>query len=131
MKRTRLKAKEDQPELFASKTINFRLDESSLRLLHERAEVLGTTPNKLAREFVIEMFLESQYRNCLAAAMMTNLHELRELRLDVALAVHALLMTTGRMSDADAQKWVDANLKPKGSSSTAKGTPPSKPGAAQ
>ena len=98
-------------ENFARTVISFRLDESSLQILLQRAARLNVSPHELARHYVEELVHETEERAMLREAC-AQLHEnFNAFRRDFAVSVEALLTSAGTVSEEDARKWVTEGLK--------------------
>ena len=95
----------------APTVITFRLDESSLRILLDRAARLNVSPHELARHYVEELVHAAEERAMLREAF-AQLHEnFTAFRRDFAVSVEALLTSAGTVSEEDARKWVTEGLK--------------------
>ena len=95
----------------APETIGFRLDDECRRVLGARAARLGVSAHELARQYVIEMLEAGEERAALREAV-TRLHDqLTELREDVAVTAEVLLVSAGKVKEADAREWADENFR--------------------
>ncbi|MBI5386439.1 MAG: hypothetical protein HZA90_17345 [Verrucomicrobia bacterium] len=92
--------------------IGFRLDPASRRALTQRAQQFGVSAHELARCYVLERLREAEERAMLREAVTAAHSELGALRVDLALAVEALLVSAGKVPPAEAQKWVEENFHP-------------------
>ena len=104
-KRTRLK------EPRAVGTIGFRLDEARHQSLVRRAAELGVSCHELARYHVVQLLSEAEDRAVLRADVIALQTEVAELRVDLAFAVEALLVSAGKVAPDEARAWVKENLK--------------------
>lgn len=115
-----------------SNPITFRLDETTEKVLHERAELLGCSAGEHARRLVVEGLMGGEtlqlqdelveLRGEVAGlrqllAQLQGLAEISQLRDEFAqfgdhfrLAVVALLVGGGQMTVEEAKAWVNKNL---------------------
>jgi hypothetical protein len=103
---------ETAPKPLSSNNIAFRLDEAPLAALRELAELNNLNVNQLARSFTISMLCHGANSENMIRGLEMVLAELIEFQKSLALAVHVLMITAGQVPPAEAQQWVDANLKP-------------------
>jgi polyhydroxyalkanoate synthesis regulator phasin len=109
MKTANQKSKE--PNGNTATTVGFRLDEESREALDRRAKRLGVSTHELARDFVFEVLWEGQERAELRHAVSALHREVSELRKDIALALEALLVSTGKATEDEARVYVEENFK--------------------
>jgi hypothetical protein len=100
------------PEISAPATIGFRLDETSLRVLCQRAARLNVSPHELARHYVEGVLQEAEERAVVRDAFAQLQENLNHFRRDFAVAVEALLTSAGTVSEEDARQWVSEGLHP-------------------
>jgi len=117
MKRPRRDNQEGQTKPSAPPSIGFRLDVESLRLLTEKAARSNVSVHELARTYVLEMLYMSQQIDGVGFALTDVFEGLYELRENLALSVQTLLVSAGKITRAEAEKWVDNNIKPQCSQS--------------
>lgn len=117
MKRPRRDNQEGRTKPSAPPPIGFRLDVDSLRLLTEKAARSNVSVHELARTYVLEMLHMSEQIDRVGFAITNVWDDLYELREDLALSVQTLLVSAGKINRAEAEAWVDNNLKPKCSQS--------------
>ena len=96
----------------APTNISFRLDETSIRLLCQRAARLNVSPHELARHYVEEVLQEAEERAVVRDAFAQLQENLNHFRRDFAVAVEALLTSAGTVSEEEARKWVSEGLHP-------------------
>lgn len=89
--------------------VAFRLDEANRTQLAAQAAQLGIKRNVLARNLVIRALHEPADTTSLLIALNQQMFALRE---ELALVAEVLLTHGGQLSEKEAQKWVDENLKP-------------------
>ncbi len=94
----------------APSTIGFRLDPESNRVLVERAAVLGVSPHELARIYVCEVLQEPVERAAMREAAIEIFSVLTQFRQDFAFSVEAMLISAGKVSQSQAQDWVEEHL---------------------
>jgi hypothetical protein len=97
-----------------SKVIAFRLGETDLGLLAERASEEGRSICQMAGDLVVAA-LHHDGHNELEPALehIAKVDErVSELREDLALVTEVLLTNAGKRSADEASSWVDSNLKP-------------------
>lgn len=91
-------------------TIGFRLDESSARVLTDRAAKLRVSAHELARHYVVEALCEVEDRRGLHEKLEALYRELVACRQDLAAATEATLHASGNVSGEKAFAWVKENL---------------------
>ena len=111
MKRRRLNSQESETEAPTPATIGFRLDEEYMRFMRQKAESLHTSVGELARSYVLDMLCLSEQLDRLGYVITNLWEDSNKLRRDLALSVETLLVISGKVSRAEAEKWVDKNLK--------------------
>ena len=99
-----------KPERPTAPVVSFRLKPDEVRLLAERAERLGVSPNELARYHVIEALFSAVHLAELGAALSAVHEQSQGLRQELALSVEALLASAGEVNEKQAKSWVQTNL---------------------
>ena len=92
-------------------TIGFRLDAQTRSILHKRAELFDRSPHDLARQYVLEALAQEEERSALRQEVSRLGAEIESLRVDLALAVKALLVSAGKVNPEIADAWIGENLK--------------------
>src|SRR5262245_789984 len=91
--------------------VNFRLEETHLLELKQRAARLGISSHRMGRQYVEDM-LNSQYdRTQMIDAIKMLGDNIINLRRNVALSVEALLLAAGRQTDEEIEEWVKEQFK--------------------
>ena len=96
-----------------SRTLGFRLDAESRRILDGRAKLFKRKSTDLARQYVLEALLQNQEREALHGVITSLQAEVVSLREDLKIAVTALLVSAGKVEPDLAQTWAENNLSPK------------------
>lgn len=96
-----------------SAPVSFRLDSLYKQMLEERSET-GVSLHMAARDLLMEA-LDKQAGNdfdikTVASQVTQVAREVQELRTDVAVAVQALLVASGRVTSEEAEQWVSQTL---------------------
>jgi hypothetical protein len=91
--------------------VSFRLDAHYLDRLKEEAAKYGMSPGEFARRLVLDALERSEEQRT-ADEIVELRREVGHLRVDVALAVTAILVGAGKVSPEDARAWVKENLRP-------------------
>lgn len=110
----------DSKSSSATKTVGFRLDDTTERRIRAVAAAQGQHLSDLLRELVHERLEQSETLNAACEELSSDVEqlasELRELRADLATSVEAILALMGRdpkLTPAQAKKWVDHKLRHK------------------
>lgn len=91
--------------------ISFRLTPHQRKLLENQAEELGlSSPDLVARKIVLDQ-LDSEGGDSLFGRLAAVAAELEESRKDLSVATEALLAHGGKLTEAEANSWVNHNLK--------------------
>jgi hypothetical protein len=93
------------------KVIAFRLSGDALELAEEAAKRRSTTVNELAREAFTASLSSSNELHKMTLRVTTIESELSELRHDFAVATQAILVTAGKVSHEDADKFAREKLR--------------------
>ena len=93
------------------KIIGFRVDKALLSRLEEAAERAGISPHEWAKRATIRELESGSQLPKLALQTEAIKQELTELRKDVAVATKALLVSAGKSTLEQADKFVKTNLK--------------------
>jgi hypothetical protein len=99
-----------KPERPTAPVVSFRLKPDEVRLLAERADRLGVSPNELARFYVIEAMFAAVHLTELGAALAAVHEQSQGLRQDLSLSVEAMLASAGEVNEKQAKSWVQTNL---------------------
>lgn len=96
-----------------SAPVSFRLDSLYRQMLEERSEP-GLSLHMAARNLLMEALEKQAGADFDIKAMASQIAQLalevQELRTDVAVAVQALLVASGRVTSEEAKLWVDKTL---------------------
>jgi chromosome condensin MukBEF complex kleisin-like MukF subunit len=94
----------------SEKVIAFRLTSDALELAEEAAKRRSVTVNELARDaFLASLSSEGDIHK--VALRVTNIEsEVSELRRDLAVATQAILVTSGKVSPEEAEKFAREKL---------------------
>ena len=95
----------------AQKTFGFRLDSANRERLEARAKKVGVTPGELAREIIVETLDDDREIDRLRLKVAAVAEELGDLRKDLSVAVQALLVSSGKVTQEQAQEWVRLNMR--------------------
>ena len=87
-------------------SIAFRLDERNAQALAERAARLQTSPHHVARDMVISLLCEPDFRAATHESLLVLHDSLNTLRGDLATVAKALLTTAGNIEETRAEAWV-------------------------
>jgi hypothetical protein len=104
---------EDDIESSAPLMIGFRLDPASRSLLDQKAASQNMSAGELARSYVIEMLHMAEQIDRVGFIITNIWEDVDQLRADLAVSVQTLLVSAGKVDQADAEKWVDNNFRPK------------------
>ena len=103
------KRTKDQSEQPAS-LVGFKLDAEAFAVLDARAKALGTSSHLLARQYVLLALTEDESRRELTQTLQALLAQLIELRKDCSLATQTLLVSAGKATVEQAEKWISENF---------------------
>jgi hypothetical protein len=92
--------------------VNFRLDDLAFDKLLNNAQQFNTSHHLYARECLVQVLNEPVERAELTRRVAAQEAALMELRVDLALAVEALLIASGNYSEQQAGEWVRSQLHP-------------------
>lgn len=95
----------------AGKVIAFRLSGDALEQAEEAAKLRAININELARETLIAALSSGNELHKMALRVTTIEGEISELRHDLAVATQAILVTAGKVSPDDADKFAREKLK--------------------
>lgn len=91
--------------------MNFRLDDLAHEKLLTYARQFNMSHNLYARECLINLLEEPVERAELTRRVAAQEAALREFRIDLALAVEALLIASGNYTEQQAKEWVQSQLR--------------------
>ena len=94
-----------------AKTIGFQVEDGYLRRLEKEGKQYKMSAGQYARQLVFDA-LEDSNTERLERRMIMLESEVSELRQDLAVAVHALLVTAGGLPTSEAARWIKENLRP-------------------
>jgi hypothetical protein len=92
----------------SKKPLSFRPPQDVYDLLEKRAAEMQITINDLACHYVTKAFKTG---NVEPSPMDPVVELIAELREDLAVSVEAMLSSAGKVSEADARRWADKNLR--------------------
>lgn len=98
------------PEPDPTSTIGFRLDASAREVLEQRAKIFGLSPHALARQYVIESLAANDERQALHRAIAALQALVSELRSELAHALQVLLVSAGKVTPEQSEKYVKENF---------------------
>ena len=90
--------------------VNFRLDDLAYDQLLTRARQFGLSHHLYARECLVNVLNEPVDRAELARLVAAQEATVRELRIDLALSVEALLIASGNYTAQEARTWVQSQF---------------------
>ena len=93
------------------KTIGFQLEDAVLRRLEKEGKQYKMSAGQYARQLVVDA-LEDTNTERLERRMILLEGEVSQLRQDLAIAVHALLVTAGNLPKSEAARWIAENMRP-------------------
>lgn len=91
--------------------IGFRLDEASTKVIVARAKRMGVSRHEVAREYIRQLLSEPEDRTEINRCVATMQKTIKELRIDFALAIEAILASAGKVDAKQAHAWVIENLR--------------------
>ena len=94
----------------ADKVIAFRLSGEALELAEEAAKRRAVTVNELARDSLLTSLSSDGELHKVALRTTSIETEISELRRDLAVATQAILVTAGKVSPDDAEKFAREKL---------------------
>ena len=90
--------------------IGFRLDPTSIEILQGLAEQRKISTHELCRVYVLQALHGEQSDSRQHETLIDLRQQSKQLRADLSLVAHALLVGAGKISDADARQWVQENI---------------------
>jgi polyhydroxyalkanoate synthesis regulator phasin len=91
--------------------VSFRLDAHYLERLKQEASKYGMSTGEFARRLVLDVLERSEEQRT-ADEIVGLRRDVVELRVDIAVAVTALLVHAGKVSHEEAEAWVRETLRP-------------------
>jgi Ribbon-helix-helix protein, copG family len=91
--------------------IGFRLDEASAKQIVARAKRMGVSRHEVAREYIRQMLSEPEDRTEMNRCIALMQKTIKELRIDFALAIEAILVSAGKVDAKQARAWINENLR--------------------
>ena len=95
----------------SSTTIGFRLDAEAIAVLEQRAALCNESIHGHARTLVLQALTKEGDGAVLQQGLLQLNHEVRHMRADIVFIFQNLLITVGKLSEAEATAWIKRNFK--------------------